>query len=160
MKFRATVTTVSLIMAAMAPLASFSQNATQVAGQTSLASSMVANGGTTAELTSVVKSGNRVTIKVRFVEADPEVAGLYMLYPSLDDKTYENDFYLLAGDKKYLLLKDSEGKPLAPGKVQLRSSGKIRGVWYGTFPAPPDGESVMLFIPNIEPLGPFPISGA
>jgi hypothetical protein len=158
MKLRATVTSLPLLIAVMLPLPSFSQTAAPAAKQSSLASSLVANGGTSAELTSVVKTGNRVTVKVRFVEADPEVKGLYMLYPDLNKAAYENDFYLLAGDKKYLLLKDSAGKPLAPGKLQLTSNGKVRGVWYGTFPAPPAGESLMLFIPNIEPLGPFSVA--
>ncbi|HBP30370.1 MAG: hypothetical protein ACTIKR_08550 [Advenella sp.] len=155
MKLRTTVTSLSLLIAAMLPLSSFSQTAAADAQQSSLASGLVADGGASAELTSVVKTGNRVTVKVRFIETDPEINKISVLYSRLDKSAYENDFYLLAGDKKYLLLKDSAGKPLAPEKLVLAGKGKLRGIWYGTFPAPPAGESLMLFLPNIEPLGPF-----
>ncbi len=158
MKFRTTVTSLSLLIAATLPISSFSQTAPD-AKQSSLASGLVADGGISAELTSVVKTGNRVTIKVRFMETDPEINKISVLYSRLDKAAYENDFYLLAGDKKYLLLKDSAGKPLAPEKLMLAGKGKLRGIWYGTFPAPPAGESLMLFLPNIEPLGPFSVTG-
>ncbi|AHG63952.1 hypothetical protein [Advenella mimigardefordensis] len=159
MKFRTVVTSLSLLIAATLPLSSFSQTAAPQAKQNSLASGLVSDGGISAELTSVVKTGNRVTVKVRFMETDPDAKKISVLYSRLDKAAYENDFYLLAGDKKYLLLKDSAGKPLAPEKLVLSNKGKLRGIWYGTFPAPPEGESLMLFLPNIEPLGPFSMTG-
>jgi len=158
MKLRTTITTLSVLMAAAFPLSSFSQTAAPDAKQSALASGLVSDGGVSAELTSVVKTGNRVTVKVRFMETDPEANKISVVYSRLDKSAYENDFYLLAGDKKYLLLKDSAGKPLAPEKLVLAGKGKLRGIWYGTFPAPPAGESLMLFLPNIEPLGPFSIA--
>ena len=160
MKLRTAVTSLSLFIAAALPLTSFSQAAAPDAKQGSLASGLVSSGGVSGELTSVVKTGNRVTVKVRFMETDPDATNTNVLYGRLDKAIYENEIYLLAGDKKYLLLKDSTSKPLAPERLVLASRGKMRGIWYGTFPAPPEGESLMLFLPNMEPLGPFSITDA
>lgn len=158
MKISAAVNVISVLLASATSGFAFSQSVDSAPKSVSKASGLVANGGSTAELTTVAKSGDRVTVKVRFVESDPDVNGIYMLYGNLDQKAYENDFYLLAGNKKYLLFKDSAGKPLAPEMVHLAARGKVRGVWYGTFPAPPENEDIMLFLPNVEPIGPFSLS--
>ncbi len=111
----------------------------------------------TAEVSGVVADGDKLTVKVHFINAKEGGSVSTTLYTALSDKDYENDYYLLAGDKKYLLLKDSEGKPLAPASVSLFGNGHVVGVWHGVFPAPPKGQKVTLYIKGVEPLGPFAV---
>lgn len=131
-------------------------NAQATTGQP-IASGYHSSGQATAEVSGVVADGDKVTVKVRFINAKEGGSVSTTLYRELSDKDYENEYYLLAGDKKYLLLKDSEGKPLAPASVSLFGTGQVVGVWHGVFPAPPKGQKVTLYIKGVEPLGPFVI---
>lgn len=131
-------------------------NAQETASQP-LATGYHSSGQATAEVSGVVADGDKLTVKVRFINAKEGGSVSTSLYLSLPDEDYENDYYLLAGDKKYLLLKDSEGKPLAPASVSLFGTGHVVGVWHGVFPAPPKGQKVTLYIKGVEPLGPFAV---
>jgi len=131
-------------------------NAQDTASQP-LATGYHSSGQATAEVSGVVADGDKLTVKVRFINAKEGGSVSTPLYLSLSDEDYENDYYLLAGDKKYLLLKDSEGKPLAPASVSLFGTGHVVGIWHGVFPAPPKGQKVTLYIKGVEPLGPFAV---
>ena len=131
-------------------------SAQEAAGQP-IATGYHSSGQATAEVSGVVADGDKLTVKVRFINAKENGSVSTTLYSSLSDEDYENDYYLLAGDKKYLLLKDSEGKPLTPASVSLFGTGHVVGVWHGVFPAPPKGQKVTLYIKGVEPLGPFAV---
>jgi len=120
-----------------------------------LATGCASSGSAIAEVSDAIRDGDRLTVKVRFKSADDENYGAEQLYAVITDQTYEQGIYLVAGDKKDLLIKDSEGVPLAPASLNLRDGGPFRGMWSGVFPAPPAGQKVTLFLPDVEPLGPF-----
>ncbi|MBC2884522.1 hypothetical protein H7Q97_03785 [Ochrobactrum sp. CM-21-5] len=115
------------------------------------------SGQAMAEVSGVIRDGDKLTVKVRFKTVNEGENVSKSLYTSISDEDYENDYYLLAGDKKYLLLKDSQGKPLAPASVTLFGKGPVVGVWHGVFPAPPADQKVTLYIQGVEPLGPFAV---
>lgn len=134
----------------------FSSIAQEAAGQP-LATGYHNSGQAMAEVSAAIRDGDRLTVKVRFKAAEEGQVVSTTLYTELTERNYQNDYYLVAGDKKYLLLKDSEGKPLAPTSVSLYGKGPVVGVWHGVFPAPPAGQKVTLFIEGVEPLGPFAV---
>lgn len=116
----------------------------------------VARGGYQANLIQAARMGDRLIVKIRFLAMEGVDSSKIIYGPSLNAAMYKEEFYLLAGDKKYLLLKDSAGIPLAPPSLDLTPNGPVAGSWFGNFPAPPaDVTSAMLFLPYIEPLGPF-----
>jgi hypothetical protein len=142
-----------LLSASALPFAALAEEA---AGQP-LATGYHSSGQVTAEVSGAIRDGDKLTVKVRFKNATEGDNVSSTLYSSMSDKEYENDYYLLAGDKKYLLLKDSEGKPLTPTSVSLFGKGPVVGVWHGVFPAPPKDQKVTLYIKGVEPLGPFAV---
>jgi len=105
-------------------------------------------------LVKVIRDGDKLTVNVRF---RPLTAGGYK-YPEtiydekMSDKEWERNFYLTSGNKKYLVLKDADGKWLAPEKLTLYGGG---GSWSATFPAPPSGQNAVLHMLKLEALGPF-----
>lgn len=135
---------------------SFSSLAQDAAGQQP-ATGYHSSGQVVAEVSGAIRDGERLTVKVRFRPAAEGQNVSTALYSKLSDENYQNDYYLVAGDKKYLLLKDSEGKPLTPSSVTLHGKGPVVGVWHGVFPAPPADQKVTLFIRGVEPLGPFAV---
>ena len=112
---------------------------------------MTESGSAEGQVIEAVRSGDILSIKVRFKPLVPNKTE--MLYPSISNADYENSFYVIAGNKKHLLLKDSNDKPLTNPKVLIRTSkdAPIAGAWQGKFPAPPkDVSEVSLTIPGVE----------
>jgi hypothetical protein len=147
------IATALLLSASVLSLPSIAQEAT---GKP-LANGYHRSGQVIAEVSGAVRDGKQLTVKVRFKPAAEGQNVSATLYGQLTEQNYQNDYYLVAGDKKYLLLKDSEGKPLAPSSVALTGKGPVVGVWHGVFPAPPADQKVTLFIQGVEPLGPFAV---
>jgi len=116
-----------------------------------LATGMVDTGSAEGHVIEAVRNGDILSIKIRF---KPIVPGkVEMVYTSISQNDYENSFYVIAGNKKYLLLKDSNDKPLTNPKLVIRSSKDtpIAGAWQGKFPAPPkEITEVSLTIPGVE----------
>ncbi|MFQ0812540.1 hypothetical protein AVM02_03970 [Brucella anthropi] len=110
-------------------------------------------------MTEAIRRGDILTIKIRFA---PVVPGkMESIYSQITKDDYENDFYVLAGDKKYLLLTDSQDKPLTNPQLSIRNSenSPVSGTWYGRFPAPPkDIGEVSLTIRGVETIDAIPIS--
>ncbi|QVN22701.1 hypothetical protein JYG32_19500 [Burkholderia pyrrocinia] len=100
-----------------------------------------------------IREGDILTIKLRF---KPLVANkVEVLYSSISKSDYENGIYVLAGNKKHLLLTDSNNQPLASPRLVLSMSkdSPNAGTWYGRFPAPPKNVTkVSLSIPGVEAL--------
>lgn len=133
------------------------QQAEASAGQRKvLAVGMHNSGKALAEVSAAIRDGTQVTIKVRFRPVGNGLDEPIVLYDNLTERAYQTDFYLLAGNRKYLLLKDTEDRPLAPSTATINAGDAMyAGSWYGVFPAPPVDENVMLFLQDVEPLGPF-----
>ncbi|WP_459616044.1 hypothetical protein [Bordetella sp. 2513F-2] len=76
----------------------FSAISAPVAAQTaqaSLASGMVDGGNVTAEVSAAVRTGNRLTVKARFVEVPGAKGGGRTLYGSISKSSYETEFSFL-----------------------------------------------------------------
>ncbi|CAM3983987.1 DUF4352 domain-containing protein [Bordetella tumbae] len=150
---RATVVAATVSLVFLASPMTYAQGA----ANEPLATGLISTGNAMAEVSGVIRDGDKLTIKVRFKPTQEGKSVSQVLYTGITDQTYENSFYLLSGDKKYLLLKDSKGVPLAPNAVSLRGSGPLLATWSGVFPAPPAGQKVTLYLSGVEPLGPFAV---
>jgi len=109
-------------------------------------------------LVKVIRDGDKLTVTVRFRPLVKSTRRLYIsdtIYDKqMSEKEWEQNFYLTSGNKKYLILKDADGKWLAPDELVLRDGG---GSWNATFPAPPAGQKAVLYMRKLEPLGPFTV---
>lgn len=124
------------------------------AGQV-LATGRYQNGEIIAEVDGLVRDGEKLTVKMALRPAQQgQRVGVTVIYSGLGGTTYE-DVYLIAGDKKYMLMRDSNGNALAPQSLAVSGSGAMIGTWYGMFPAPPAGQDITLYLPGMEPIGPF-----
>lgn len=111
--------------------------------------------GLVAEMIEAKRKEGVLTIKVRFRNTGSESAwhnfetghGDYSL------------FYVTAGDQKFLVLKDTEGAPLAPKYLNVSLETGQTLTWWAKFPAPPAGEATFdLIIPDIPPFEDIPIT--
>lgn len=127
------------------------QAQTNTASTRPLAVGLINSGAAEAQVVEAVRDGDILTIKLRF---KPLVSNkIEVLYSSISKKDYENDFYVLAGNKKHLLLTDSNNQPLASPKLVITAAANTpnAGTWYGRFPAPPKNiTQVSLTIPGVE----------
>lgn len=124
-------------------------------GSQALATGRYENGEIIAEVDGLVVDGERLTVKMALRPTEPgERVGSTVLYSSLGGATYE-EVYLISGDKKYMLVRDSNGEPLAPPSLSASGKGAMVGTWYGVFPKPPAGQDITLYMPGMEPIGPF-----
>ena len=118
-----------------------------------LATGLTDGGAAEAQVIEAVRAGDILTIKLRF---KPLAANkLERIYDSISKDDYENSFYVLAGNKKYLLLTDSNDKPLTNPYLVIKANKEspTAGSWHGRFPAPPkDVAEVSLTIPGVETL--------
>ena len=91
------------------------------------------NGQFRLSVTEASRTGGVLTIKARFTLLGGETGSRRLLYPSDNE-----DLYVLAGDQKYMILKDNEGVALAPEGYDPTFS-QLGGTssWWGKFPAPP-----------------------
>lgn len=143
-------------LGAMLTLASFTppawaQTAVDATAAKPLATGLTETGTAEGQVIEAVRSGDILTLKVRFKPMVPNKTE--MVYSQITQDDYENSFYVIAGNKKHLLLKDSNDKPLTNPKLMLRASkdAPIAGAWQGKFPAPPkDITEVSLTIPGVE----------
>ena len=121
-----------------------------------LAKGYVTDGWAEASLASARRDGDKLLVVVRFKAAEG-VEGVRTVFSSINQQSWDSDFYVVAGDKKYLLMKDAADQPLADGSLTLRAGTPQAGSWSGVFPAPPAGESATLYVKGVEPLGPFTV---
>lgn len=117
---------------------------------------MLNDGWAEATLAKVERQGDKMTVRVRFQKAEG-ADGAKIIYNSVSTAIWESEIYVTAGDKKYLLVRDSNDKAIASESLKLSDSGPQAGAWHGTFAAPPAGESATLQLPQMEPLGPFTV---
>lgn len=78
-----------------------------------------------------------LTIRIRFRNRGTESPRFYLI----NNRDFDN-WYVSAEDKKYLILRDEEGTPLAPpsdsgGSVGVSLRPKGTWLWWAKYPAPP-----------------------
>jgi hypothetical protein len=111
--------------------------------------------GVVAELTECTRKEGVLTVKVRFRNTSDK-----QMWLSIDSHHGAYDgFYVMATNKKYFVLKDAEGAPVAPkylGGVNL-AKGEVYQ-WWAKFPAPPiEIKQAKLIIPQVLPFEDVPI---
>lgn len=128
--------------------------------QKALATGDVNHANITAEVTECKRSEGTMTVKIRLKNSG-ENTSFYIVNGNKYDQ-----HYVIAGKKKYLILRDAEKKPLAPaanagGDVYV--SIKKGGVWtwWAKFPAPPaDVKKIEYTWPIGAPIDDIPCTDA
>lgn len=129
------------------------QTQTDNASKGPLAVGLTNGGAAEAQVVEATRHGDILTLKLRFKSLVP--GKLERLYDSISENDYENSFYVLAGNKKHLLLMDSNDQPLTNPYLTIKTAkdSPNAGSWHGRFPAPPkDITEVSLTIPGVETL--------
>ena len=128
------------------------QTAASAGTEVVLATALTAKGNAEARLVKATRDGDKLSVTVRFKRLDDS---------SYSDTIYsgdQNKIYLVSGDKKYLILKDSQGKWLVQDVLSLPSGSGAMISWSTIFAAPPAGQQATLHMDGIlEPLGPFTV---
>lgn len=118
-------------------------------------------GGAVAEVTHAVRRDRIMTIVVQFVTDDPDYRG-ETIYADIPENEIVRRVYLQAGDRDFALLREG-GEIHMPEALHLEANeseeaGVVVGEWEGVFVAPDsDLREITLFLPNLDPIGPFPI---
>jgi uncharacterized protein YchJ len=110
--------------------------------------------GVSVELTSVTRGeGDTITIKFRYTNSGSKTADITQLGQFSFDNVAEHVYYVDPGNKKkYLVIKDAEGKAIASNMQYLKiEAGASRAGW-AKFPAPPPGVSkISVYLPGGPP---------
>ncbi len=158
-KKAATCALSTLVILAGISQTAFAQGQAATSAPTPLATGLTESGTAEGQVVEAVRSGDILSIKVRFKPLVPSKTE--MLYSQITKDDYENSFYVIAGNKKHLLLKDSNDRPLTNPKLVIKTSkdAPIAGAWQGKFPAPPkEVTEVSLSIPGVETFDAIKIS--
>jgi len=112
--------------------------------------------GVVGELIQCRRSGGVLSVKIRFHNTTAAGISFYALGPN----TSYDKYYLVAANKKYFILKDTDGTYLAPGAnwdcgmpgVCEKLAPGQGTTWWAKFPAPPaDVSKADLFTPVTPP---------
>ncbi len=121
--------------------------------------------GIVAELTECRRKEGVLTIKARFRNTSNKNSNLTLIhYPAEGD---HQRYYFTAGNKKYFILKDSEGTYLSSNSngnstgnsTELRLEPGQTFLWWAKYPAPPaDVKKINFFMPVTPPFEDVPIT--
>ena len=110
--------------------------------------------GVSVELTGVTKGeGDTITIKWKYTNSGSKKADIWRLGAIGHDEFGEHVYYVDPGNKKkYLVVKDATGKPVANALLHFElDGGASRGGW-AKFPAPPAGVTkISIYLPGAPP---------
>jgi hypothetical protein len=115
--------------------------------------------GIVAEVTQCARAEGVLSLKLRLRNTNPAAKNVSLI----SARNYES-FYLSAGNKKYFILKDTDGTYLTPhadgfGGLSADIDPGGQYTWWAKFPAPPDDvKSVTLYTPLGAPIESIPIS--
>jgi len=116
-------------------------------------------GGLVADITQCKRKDGVLTLKVRLRNTSDKKANVYF---TNGYGTYDK-YYLTAGDKKYFVLRDSEGVPLATDNgdgytnIDIEKDGSY--TWWAKYPAPPtEVTSVSFYTAFAPPFEDVPIT--
>ncbi len=124
-----------------------------------LATAEINTPGVVAEMTECKRKQGVLSLKLRFRNTTAE--GLS--FNALSRGNYQ-DFYVVAGTKKYFVLRDTESTPLAPpqdpgGAVSVSLPAGGTWTWWAKYPAPPaELKSITYFTPVGPPIEDIPIT--
>ena len=115
--------------------------------------------GITAEVTEAKRKDGVLTVKLRLRNTGGSDADVSMT----DGPASFDNYYLTAGDKKYFVLRDAEGKAIATNDQDGYITAKVKKdgtyTWWAKFPAPPaEVTSVTFYTPIAPPFEDLPVS--
>jgi len=149
-------TPVAAPSAAPAPVAATSPTAAPPSGALKTGDTNTA--GIAADVIECTRKDGVLSVKVRFRNTSGEKKNLRLIAQN----NYET-YYVSAANKKYFILKDSEGSYLAPpavvGYVEVNVDAGGQYTWWAKYPAPlSEVKAVTLYMPVAPPLEDIPIS--
>lgn len=117
-------------------------------------------GGLVADITQCKRKDGVLTLRVRVRNTASEKVNIYFT----DGLAAYDKYYLTAGDKKYFVLRDTEGKPLATNEngdgytnINIEKGGSY--TWWAKYPAPPaEVTSVTVYTSFAPPFEDVPIT--
>lgn len=116
--------------------------------------------GVVAEIVQCKRDNGMLSIRLRLRNTgSADVKGWRMVSDNIDQ------FYVLASNKKYLVLRDSDKTPLASaftgsyGTLDISIPAGGAYVWYAKYPAPPDDvKKISFYTPLTTPFEDVPVS--
>jgi hypothetical protein len=116
--------------------------------------------GISAELTSVTRGdGDTITIKFKYTNTGSEPVNISRVSQIQHDNIAEKVYYIdPRNKKKYLVIKDTAGAPVASNMTYLElKPGESKAAWL-KLPAPPaDVTAITVYIPGAPPFESVPI---
>jgi hypothetical protein len=115
--------------------------------------------GIAADFTECKRKEGVLSVKLRFRNTSSAETAV----PVISARNYEA-FYVAAANKKYFILKDSEGTYLTPsgdgfGNLSVHLPTNQQYTWWAKFPAPPaDVKKVTLMTPLAPPFEDIPVT--
>jgi hypothetical protein len=116
-------------------------------------------GGLVADITQCKRKDGVLTLKVRLRNTSGKKTNIRLT----DGYAAYDKYYLTAGDKKYFVLRDSEGVPLATDEgngyvsIDIEKDGSY--TWWAKYPAPPaEVTSVSFYTAFAPPFEDVPIT--
>jgi len=115
--------------------------------------------GVVAEVSECARKDGVLSVKVRFRSTLQQAKNFNLI----ENRNYEK-YYVTAANKKYFILKDSEGTYLTPqasnvGSLSVRLDPGGQYIWWAKYPAPPaEVKAVTLFTPVAPPIEDIPVS--
>ncbi|MDB6148252.1 MAG: hypothetical protein JWO45_1916 [Spartobacteria bacterium] len=110
--------------------------------------------GITAELTSVAKGdGDTVTIKFKYTNGGSTEVNISKIGQFSHDNVVEHVYYIdPKNKKKYLVIKDTAGAPVASNMRYLElKPGESKAGWAKLPAPPPDVNAITVYIPGAPP---------
>jgi hypothetical protein len=115
--------------------------------------------GIVAEFTECKRKEGVLSVKVRLRNVSPKEIGIAVF----NQRNWQS-YYYTAANKKYFILKDSDGTYLTPatdgiGSLEVRLQKDQQYVWWAKFPAPPaDVKKITFMTPLTPPFEDIPIT--
>lgn len=116
--------------------------------------------GVVAEVIESVRKGDMLTVRVRFRNVGSEPAKISLASGSM---SYHVQNYIVAGDTKYEIMRDTAGNVLATprdggGWIEPTIRPKATYSWWANFPAPPrNHKTYTLYLKTGPPIDGVPI---
>jgi len=101
-----------------------------------------------------VTSGGTLTLKFKYTNNGSEQVDISRVGKFDHDDVIEHVYFVdTANNKKYLIVKDTEGKPLGTMlQYFVLGPGESKSAW-AKFPAPPEGvETITIYLPGAPPI--------
>ncbi|MEW6145000.1 MAG: hypothetical protein AB1598_08300 [Thermodesulfobacteriota bacterium] len=99
-------------------------------------------------------SGGTLTLKFKYSNSGSDPIDISRVGKFDHDDVIEHVYFVdTANNKKYLVVKDTEGKPLGTNlKYFVLGAGESKNAW-AKFPAPPEGvETITIYLPGAPPI--------